>query len=61
MKLISKNTIQTKSLPISANFATYKGGGYVLTLGRTMKSSIAMLENLKVWFSIKYQLVISFT
>ena len=32
------------------NYATYKGGGYVLVLGRTVNESIGKIESLKVIF-----------
>jgi hypothetical protein len=35
-------------VPILGTFTTYKGGGYVVTLGRTMKRAQTVLEELKV-------------
>ena len=43
-----QNTLQTKSVPIVGKFTTYKGGGYVVTLGRTRDRSLALLDELKV-------------
>ncbi len=45
-----QNTIQTKSLPIAGGITTYKGGGYVVTLGRTRDKSLALIDELKVSF-----------
>ena len=43
-----KNTLQTKSTPIVGHFTTYKGGGYALSLGRTLERSLKMINALKV-------------
>jgi len=42
-----QNTIMTKSVPIKGTFATYKGGGYVLVLGRSIDKSLSMIDELK--------------
>lgn len=47
---VLKNTLQTKSVPIMGKITTYKGGGYVVTLGRTRDRSLAMIDELKVGF-----------
>lgn len=44
-----QNSIQTKSVPIMGKLTTYKGGGYVVVLGRTRDRSMALIDELKVW------------
>jgi polycystin 1L2 len=43
-----QNTLQTKSVPISGAWTTYKGGGYVATLERSYERSVKFLADLKV-------------
>jgi hypothetical protein len=45
---IHKNTIQTKTAPFVGNFATYKGGGYAISLGRSVERSNVLIKDLKV-------------
>lgn len=43
-----QNTGQTKSAPIVGHFTTYKGGGYAVSLQRTLERSMKIIEELKV-------------
>ncbi|CAF0819785.1 unnamed protein product, partial [Didymodactylos carnosus] len=42
-----QNSARTKSGPLSAVYSTYKGGGYLFTLGRTYEKARILLEELK--------------
>jgi hypothetical protein len=42
-----QNTLKTKSAPLTGMFTTYKGGGYVVSLGRTLNNSIELIKDLK--------------
>jgi len=42
-----QNTLLTKSVPIKGTYTTYKGGGYVLVLGRSLDKSLVMVDELK--------------
>lgn len=43
-----QNTLKTKSVPLTGLFTTYKGGGYVAPLSRTLNKSIELIEELKI-------------
>ncbi|CAF0709342.1 unnamed protein product [Brachionus calyciflorus] len=42
-----QSTLQTKSTPILGRFTTYKGGGYAVSLGRTLERTTKLLSDLK--------------
>jgi hypothetical protein len=42
-----QSSIHTKSGPLSAIYKTYKGGGYVVSLGRTYEKAVTILNELR--------------
>ncbi|CAF4530204.1 unnamed protein product, partial [Rotaria sp. Silwood2] len=42
-----QSSLRTKSDPLSAIYKTYKGGGYVVSLGRTYQQAVSLLNELR--------------